>query len=51
VGFASVPFFDVAAVGRLLDRLPGMPLREQVATDPVLMLVLTAFLLQERFRL
>ncbi len=50
-GFAAVPFFDVAAVRQLLDRLPAMSSREQVATDPVLMLVLTAFLLQERFRL
>jgi asparagine synthase (glutamine-hydrolysing) len=49
--FASVPFFDTAALRRLLDRLPDLPEREQVATDPVLMLALTACLLQERFRL
>ena len=49
--FAAVPFFNPAAVCRLLDRLPGQSEREQVATDPVLMLALTACLLQERLHL
>jgi asparagine synthase (glutamine-hydrolysing) len=48
---AALPFFDVSAIRCLLERLPSMPESEQIATDPVLMLVLTACLLQERFRL
>jgi asparagine synthase (glutamine-hydrolysing) len=50
-GLRSIPFFDRAAVLRLLDELPRLPARERAATDPVLMLVLTASLIQERFSL
>jgi asparagine synthase (glutamine-hydrolysing) len=49
--FASLPFFDPGAVRRLLDRLPALPERERTATDPVLMLALTAHLLRKRFRM
>jgi asparagine synthase (glutamine-hydrolysing) len=44
-------FFDAAAVAVLLDRLPSLDERERLAWDPVLMLVLTAVLLQEHFGL
>jgi asparagine synthase (glutamine-hydrolysing) len=50
-GLAHSPFFDPEKVVALLDRLPALPGRERVATDPVLMLVLTACLAQERFGL
>jgi asparagine synthase (glutamine-hydrolysing) len=49
--FAAVPFFDRSRVLALLDRLPHLCDRERVATDPVLMLALTACLAQERFSL
>lgn len=45
------PFFDRGAVLRLVDRLPGLPPRERVAADAVVMMVLCACLLAERFRL
>ena len=48
---ANSPFFEPAAVTRYLDRLAGATGREQTAADPVLMLVLTAVLMQERFGL
>jgi asparagine synthase (glutamine-hydrolysing) len=48
---AALPFFEASAVRRLLERLPSLPERERTATDPVLMLVLTAHLLQKRFRM
>lgn len=47
----SVPFFSAARVRALLDRLPKLSPRERVATDPVLMLVLTTILLQKHYRL
>jgi asparagine synthase (glutamine-hydrolysing) len=49
--FAEVPFFAADSAIALLDRLPSLPERERIATDPVLMLMLTACLLQERFGL
>jgi asparagine synthase (glutamine-hydrolysing) len=45
------PFFDRQAVRRFVDRLPGLPPRERVAADAVVMMVLCACLLAERFRL
>jgi asparagine synthase (glutamine-hydrolysing) len=48
---ADCPFFDREKMVSLLDRLPSLSQRERVATDPVLMLALTACLLQERFGL
>ena len=47
----AVPFFSAARVRALLDRLPRLSPRDRVATDPVLMLVLTAVLLQTHYRL
>jgi asparagine synthase (glutamine-hydrolysing) len=47
----QVPFFDQAKVVRLLDRLPTMQPGEQVAIDQILMLLLSASVLGERFAL
>jgi asparagine synthase (glutamine-hydrolysing) len=47
--FAEMPFFDPARIRSLLDRIPSLSERERIATDPVLMLALTACLLGERF--
>jgi len=45
----QVPYFDQAKVVRLLDRLPGLEAGEQVAFDQILMLLLSASVLGERF--
>jgi asparagine synthase (glutamine-hydrolysing) len=50
-GFEALPFFDAAKVRELLEKVPEMPPREQTATDPVLMLALTAHLAAQRLRL
>lgn len=49
--FAEMPFYDSGKVISLLDRLPSMAERERVATEPVLMMVLTSHLLQQKFGL
>jgi asparagine synthase (glutamine-hydrolysing) len=49
--FAEMPFFEAARLTELLERRGDLPERERVALDPVLMLALTAHLLQERFGL
>jgi asparagine synthase (glutamine-hydrolysing) len=46
-----VPFFDRAKVVDMLDGLPKLNAGEQVAIDPVLMLLLSASVLGERFGL
>jgi asparagine synthase (glutamine-hydrolysing) len=48
---ADVVFLDAGCVARVLDVLPGLGERERIAWDPVLMLVLSACLMQERFGL
>jgi asparagine synthase (glutamine-hydrolysing) len=48
---ASVPFFDQKKVVALLDRLPTMSETDLVGWDPALMSVLSACVLQNRFRL
>jgi len=48
---ASIPFFDQKKVVALLDSLPGMDEGAQVANDPVVMTVVSACVLQERFGL
>ena len=47
----NVPFFDQAKVVRLLDGLPGLEPGEQVAIDPILMMLLSACVLGERLGL
>jgi asparagine synthase (glutamine-hydrolysing) len=48
---ASVPFYDQKKVVALLDQLPAMSDSDRVGWDPVLMSVLSACVLQERFGL
>jgi asparagine synthase (glutamine-hydrolysing) len=48
---ASLPFFNRKAVVALLDRLPAMDQGSRVAYDQVLMVILSACVLQERYRL
>lgn len=48
---AALPFFDAKKVAALLDHLPAMTDADRVAWDPVLMSVLSACVLQERFGL
>jgi asparagine synthase (glutamine-hydrolysing) len=47
----ALPFFDRAKVLDLLDRLPTMDQGSRVAYDQLLMILLSACVLQERFRL
>jgi asparagine synthase (glutamine-hydrolysing) len=48
---ASIPFFDQKKVIRLLDGLQSMDEGARVANDPVLMILTSACVLQERFQL
>ncbi len=48
---ASLPFYDQKKIVDSLDALPGMPEGDRVGLDPVLMSVLSACVIQERFRL
>jgi len=48
---ASLPFYDRKKVTALLDRLPAMSQADRVGWDPVLMSLLSACVIQERFRL
>jgi asparagine synthase (glutamine-hydrolysing) len=48
---AALPFFDRGAVVALLDQLPTMDEGSRVANDQVLMLLLSACVLQERYGL
>jgi asparagine synthase (glutamine-hydrolysing) len=50
-GLRALPFFDRTRVIDLLDRLPAMDQGSRVAYDQLLMLLLSACALQERFRL
>jgi asparagine synthase (glutamine-hydrolysing) len=47
----QVPYFDQGKVVRLLDRLPGLEPGDQVAIDQILMILLSATVLGERFAL
>lgn len=47
----ALPFFNQQKVIKLLDRLPQMTLKECVTWDMVLMIVLSACILQEKFKL
>ncbi len=48
---AALPFYDPKKVAALLDQLPAMSDAERVGWDPVLMSVLSACVIQERFKL
>jgi asparagine synthase (glutamine-hydrolysing) len=48
---ASLPFYEQKKVVALLDRLPAMSDSDRVGWDPVLMSVLSACVIQERFTL
>jgi asparagine synthase (glutamine-hydrolysing) len=48
---AALPFYDQAKVIALLDRLPELDDEARTALDPVLMILLSACTLHERFRL
>jgi asparagine synthase (glutamine-hydrolysing) len=50
-GLASLPFYDQKKVVALLDQLPKMSDSERVGWDPVLMSMLSACVIQERFGL
>ncbi|TMA92386.1 MAG: asparagine synthase (glutamine-hydrolyzing), partial [Deltaproteobacteria bacterium] len=47
----SLPFYDQAKVVALLDRLPAMDVSERTAVDGVLMMLLSACVLHDRFKL
>ena len=46
-----MPFYDQKKVVALLDELPAMTEAARVGSDPVLMSILSACVLQERFKL
>ena len=48
---SSVPFYNHAAVINLLDQLPTMNESQRISIDLVLMKMLSACVLQERFGL
>ena len=48
---ASMPFYDQRKVIALLDKLPAMSPADRLGWDPVLMSILSACILQERFKL
>jgi asparagine synthase (glutamine-hydrolysing) len=48
---ASIPFFDQKRIVNLLDSLHEMDEGAQVAHDPILMLLVSACVLHDRFRL
>jgi len=50
-GLRAVPFFDQPRVTKMLDRIPSMDVGERVAVDQVLMAILSACVLGERFGL
>jgi len=47
----DLPFFDAGRVVDLLDRLPSMDQGSRVASDQLLMMLLSACVLQERYKL
>ena len=49
--FKNHGFFNHSKVKVLLDNLPGRSVQEQIATEPVIMIVQTSFLLAERYSL
>ncbi len=49
--FQSMPFFDAAKAKAMLHQLPQMSARDRTATEPVVMMMLTSHILQQRFGL
>jgi hypothetical protein len=49
--FASVPFFDRAAVHNLLDDIETMEDRDRASMDPVLYMMASIGVLHEKYRL
>ncbi len=49
--FAEMPFFDAAKASALVAQLPAMSTQDRTAAEPILMTMLTAHTLHERFRL
>lgn len=49
--FACMPFFDTAKAKNMLQDLPRMSARDRTAAEPVLMMMLTSHILQQRFGL
>lgn len=47
---SSIPFYDQSKVIELLDKLPNMSRKQLGATDAALMPILSACILQEKFR-
>ena len=48
---ASVPFYDQKEVVAVLDRIPAMSESDRIAWEPVLIWVLSACVLQEKFKM
>jgi asparagine synthase (glutamine-hydrolysing) len=48
---ASIPFYDQAKVVALLDRLPTLSDDARTAFDPILMILLSACSLHEKYKL
>jgi asparagine synthase (glutamine-hydrolysing) len=49
--FKDIPFLNHKKIIALLDSLPNLTESERSATDPVLMMVVSAYCLQDRFKL
>lgn len=49
--FNAMPFFDKEKVMGWLDSLPKLPEKDRVAAEPLLMMILTSFLIHKRFGL
>ena len=49
--FGNMGFFDQKKVNKLIDGLPDMEMKQQIALEPAIMLMLSAFLIHKRFQL
>lgn len=49
--FAAMPFFDVKKTRNWLDNLPALSPQDRIAAEPVLMMLLTAFYIGQKFSL
>ena len=48
---ASVPFYNQAAIIQLLEQIPDMNEKQRIGIDPILMKMVSACIIQKRFRL